>query len=529
MYANLLSSNPDINMLLKWGKVLRKKVEKDSSGIYVELALHYIDLASSAPELSSMIACWLLSALSWYHTMENNCTNDINYVYACKEMLSDCLNIAYYFSRCASPSLQLYTYRFILTLLMKSTEFFSLKYKIKNIYSLSDVSLAGECIRNILSIISLLPFLAYPICPIYDHVYIIMLTVQFTQYLITCHYEKYLVENQQIAKNCLNLILNKNGSATANKLPSFTRNENPALLTVDELLYYMLEGNAFSWLDLLLSLPEHTHVEDQNETDPEYVVLDNDNSAAMQPSAKPPTAVSGGIGSFFKRIFRFLWQNNESSWDRARKHVMNHLLHTKQIHYEQITASLYWPMIPRTKDGWYLSTKHKLILKQIEADSEINTYATVKGIKINISTVNPLPPHNLRSIHDGLLKRLPDHLREILKPLHEYKIRNNDDDEHIITFYFNDVRTIVKKYLLTRNARGELIDAEESADESDTSPEAKFARKFTKHYDEIGLYFPELLRLKELLKLATAYRLLIGIIKNKTESMTKSDFGKHIK
>ncbi|CAF0961024.1 unnamed protein product, partial [Didymodactylos carnosus] len=375
------------------------------------------------------------------------------------------------------------------------------------------------------------------------------------------------------------------------ELPSFTRNETPALLTVDELWYYMLENYTFGWLDLPLSPPEHTTVEEQKQIDPEYVVLDNDNSTVMQPSTKPPTAASGGIGSFFRRIFGFR-STSHSSWNRARKYVMNYLLHTKQIRYEQITANLNWPMIPRTKDGWYLSAKHKLKMKQNEADSTINTYATVIGIQINISPgncdylfesksnncptdlisdndfgeimrmgldegivfsldelndqfslpsmnhypyqrmrfksdkligsdllltmfhadyllklfvtgieVNPLPPYNLRSMHDGLLKRLPDHLREILKPLHEYNIRNvqmnqahrfwidsspieckliekNDDDEHIITFYFNDVRMIVEKHLLTRNACGDLIDAEESADESDTSPEAKFARDF---------------------------------------------------
>jgi len=60
-----------------------------------------------------------------------------------------------------------------------------------------------------------------------------------------------------------------------------------------------------------------------------------------------------------------------------------------------------------------------------------------------------------------------------------------------------------------KNENGELVDAPDD-DENDDSAEAEFARQFTAHYDEIGLYFPEFSRLRELVKLA-AMNLLLAV------------------
>eukprot|EP00350_Pseudokeronopsis_sp_OXSARD2_P002890 CAMPEP_0170551194 /NCGR_PEP_ID=MMETSP0211-20121228/9218_1 /TAXON_ID=311385 /ORGANISM="Pseudokeronopsis sp., Strain OXSARD2" /LENGTH=85 /DNA_ID=CAMNT_0010858213 /DNA_START=2511 /DNA_END=2768 /DNA_ORIENTATION=+ len=70
----------------------------------------------------------------------------------------------------------------------------------------------------------------------------------------------------------------------------------------------------------------------------------------------------------------------------------------------------------------------------------------------------------------------------------------------------------VKKHLLKKDHTGKLVDAETDSD--DNSPEAEFCRVFTKNYDVIGQKFPELLRLKEMLKLSAVYVQLDAILKN---------------
>jgi hypothetical protein len=70
-----------------------------------------------------------------------------------------------------------------------------------------------------------------------------------------------------------------------------------------------------------------------------------------------------------------------------------------------------------------------------------------------------------------------------------------------------DIRLRVRKHLLIRDFDGKLIDDEEAneSEEEKRSAESQFAKAFTDHYNEIGSYFPELLRLKELFKLSALY------------------------
>lgn len=139
-------------------------------------------------------------------------------------------------------------------------------------------------------------------------------------------------------------------------------------------------------------------------------------------------------------------------------------------------------------------------------------------------------PFDMRSTQCGLLERLPAHLRKLVEPLHgdqpinesahrfwiessdvPYKVTTSGNGDEEINLYFGDVKMKVKKHLLVKDNKGNLIDAPE--DENDESAEGIFAKQFTKHYDEIGSYFPEFLRLKELTKLATAQNIISLIIK----------------
>ncbi|CAF3427756.1 unnamed protein product, partial [Rotaria sp. Silwood2] len=126
----------------------------------------------------------------------------------------------------------------------------------------------------------------------------------------------------------------------------------------------------------------------------------------------------------------------------------------------------------------------------------------------------------IQPINKGVFQRLPKYLQEKLKPINEYErniafgqahrfwIEPDKLNYEIVQretstlFLVGDVRLRVRKHLLRRNHEGQLVDDENEDEYEKSSPESMFAKAFTDHYDEIGNYFPELLRLKELLKLS---------------------------
>lgn len=92
---------------------------------------------------------------------------------------------------------------------------------------------------------------------------------------------------------------------------------------------------------------------------------------------------------------------------------------------------------------------------------------------------------------------------------------------------FSDVAMQMRTHRMKLNEQGKLVDEVDEEDSNDDgedlddellrrnsvdemriSPEQLFADKFTEHYDEIGEYFPVLLRLKELLKMSAITTIL---------------------
>ncbi|UJR17644.1 hypothetical protein I4U23_004540 [Adineta vaga] len=162
------------------------------------------------------------------------------------------------------------------------------------------------------------------------------------------------------------------------------------------------------------------------------------------------------------------------------------------------------------------------LLKMFSSETEIST-------KI---------PFNTRPITDGFFQRLPEHLRAKLRPLNENRsIRNNQgfighrfwiqpddttfetrsarDSTNQFLMRVGNIKLRVRKRRLVPNERGILVDDDDENLDDQQSPESQFAKAFTENYDEIGTYFPEFLRLKELIKLGvilefirTAYNIL---------------------
>ncbi|CAF3088867.1 unnamed protein product, partial [Rotaria sp. Silwood2] len=146
-----------------------------------------------------------------------------------------------------------------------------------------------------------------------------------------------------------------------------------------------------------------------------------------------------------------------------------------------------------------------------------------------------LQPFEMRSSEINIMQRLPSYIHDELKAIavkktglitdsiHRFWIqpasvleyeqtyyRNffGRKNENITQFYLNDdFKMCVKQHRMKFDEKGNLIDDENNNVNDDTA-EAAFARVFTKYYDEIGEYFPELLRLKELFKLSFLSRII---------------------
>lgn len=164
-------------------------------------------------------------------------------------------------------------------------------------------------------------------------------------------------------------------------------------------------------------------------------------------------------------------------------------------------------------------------------------------------------PFSTRDTSEGFMAHIPEPIKKDLTPVHMNKhgIAQNlentahrfwieageigieeevKDDE--ITILFKDPKMYVKKNVLEKNDDGIYIDEIvnpnalatlddlEKLKQRDNSPEAAFARNFTKHYDEISLHLPVFARLRELCKLQAVLKILKGLKGSYEKKITES-------
>eukprot|EP01084_Bolivina_argentea_P275297 469469_1 len=103
----------------------------------------------------------------------------------------------------------------------------------------------------------------------------------------------------------------------------------------------------------------------------------------------------------------------------------------------------------------------------------------------------------------------------------QYSMDHNKGTDKIV-YKFGNIDMKIKKHLLEMNENGELVDAK--IDDNDMSAEGLFAKAFTQNYDEFANYFPIFNRLKELLKICGAYRILQGKYDILSEIKQKVDY-----
>lgn len=148
------------------------------------------------------------------------------------------------------------------------------------------------------------------------------------------------------------------------------------------------------------------------------------------------------------------------------------------------------------------------------------------------SEVSANPPFDQRPCKDGLLSKLPPHLRQALKSISEYGNAKSslyrfwieakeieyevESSGSVVTVKCGSPKMIIKKHRMYFNPDGKMHDTE--SDDDPDSAESKFAAAMTAHYDEIAEYFPAYARLKEFCKL----QLLTTYIKNNVAKFTPS-------
>ena len=144
------------------------------------------------------------------------------------------------------------------------------------------------------------------------------------------------------------------------------------------------------------------------------------------------------------------------------------------------------------------------------------------------------PPFDLKSVHEGVFKVLPDSLKNVLKsPYHRgyshmSEMRTWIEAEEILfdeeisaeqnTYYFQRVKLVVRRRPLVRGLNGHCYDAIHS----NSIPDAEFAAELTDNYDEISKHLPMFDRLREIVKLQFMMQKTFDCLKSlKTTSPTK--------
>ena len=200
-----------------------------------------------------------------------------------------------------------------------------------------------------------------------------------------------------------------------------------------------------------------------------------------------------------------------------------------------------------------LSKSPNYLLTLLHADYLLKMIST--GVEINA-----FEPFQMRPSTENLMQRLPAHIRDelqaiavkksglVMDSIHRFWIQPQSNIEYeqtvykglfgrkydnIVQFYLNDnLKMCVKQHRMKYDEQGNLID-DNDENEDDQSAEAQFARTFTKYYDEIGEYFPELLRLKELAKLGCIARIIHGRYESQCELASRiendTDLDTHLK
>ncbi|CAF3849068.1 unnamed protein product [Rotaria sp. Silwood1] len=507
--GNGLKSTPQLNMIRKYERAIIKQMKND----HMKAALYYIDLSMAVKDLTCIISNFLLAGLHFYELMKQ--TSEPSKIYAYRNIIIELTIEAFYLSRRYLPlHMQIYMFKIAFSLVIKSTQLLQVQMKSKQQSSNDQSSthllitkqhkiILTELLKDIILLTRMSPLSQVPLSRSYDLLYIEVVGQELlSMFLINSAnsesgtlYKSYLYQYYVFEGVWHQWIRNETfDSARFNCMQSLLSRESWTMIDVQNLLNWSrLRRTIDGWL------PSETYP----------LNLDR------QTQFKKVNGISFNINT---GEIKFLFQVVQS-----KDYGLFDVDDIQEVLKKGITSSLFTLDQPNIEFQSHPFQEMRYAPKSLSNTNFLSTLLHADYLLKMISTgveICSEPPFQMRDASDGFMKRLPEWLQEQLKPIDQRKdcvIMNSvhrfwieageityehefDENNNIITYYLGDVPMCVKKQLMQYDEQGNLIDDLSKTDE-DHSPEGEFAQAFTCYYDEIGSYFPELLRLKELLKL----------------------------
>ncbi|CAF1237632.1 unnamed protein product, partial [Didymodactylos carnosus] len=515
---NLLIISPNLRVVRKYERAILKRLNTNP----LQAALSYIDLCQAVHDPTCIISNWTLACLHLYNLLSE--TSSIigkeAEIYAYRNMISELVLQSFQLSRIyLPPHMQIYIFRLLLPILLQTTEIFRSSVvhrqsqslfrltKKEMVLSEQDSSVIQQLLHFTIHLTKVAPLIQLPNCLSFDLLYRELVgrrfLVRFLEAMIeqdieqSYLYEYYLFEGVW------------QGWARDHDFNERRRACMRALLDTKDWDIYDVQS--------LLDIPLIPRTDDG--------WLYRDCRSLVFSGAQRFTRVdgiafnkrSGQVQFHFQPVSKPRYGHDDALFDSVDVKEVFELGVTSAIftlnqpdnefHAHPFQEMLYAPN--SLLDTQYLATL-------LHTDYLLKMFTT--GTEVCAK-----PPFAMRPIDETFFQRLPKDLQDKLKLLHKcdrhfafgrahrFWIEANEmvyeeqETDSSTIFRVADVRLRVRKHLLVRNTEGKLVDDEIESEEEQHSAESLFAKAFTEHYNEIGRYFPELLRLKELLKLSALY------------------------
>lgn len=476
------------------------------------MALSYIDMCDGTHDPTLIVSNLLLAAIHFYNELLKQRQHP-ELVYAYRQSIEKLCSHAYHLTiGYLSPPVQQYAYRLMVTLLCRAISVFREVTRLSDnnrliqdkIISRRCVGLLSRLLSRTIHLTNVSPLMNIPVSLTYDIIYLEIIN------------EKFLVEYLDIMSQ---------------------KEAESALYH-----YYILEGIWRGWMDdrnfmdarrismeKLLATRKWNMVDVQTILQVSVIPRSTD---GWQYSERLPLNLKKGPLCFQRahgiavdmktaRI-NFLFQPaakpNDGLFDANDViEILQGGLTSAFFSLDPIKDNLLYHPFQQMRYKPYALVNTRYLATMFHVDYLLKMFTI--GVETNAHI-----PFVTRSINDGFIKRLPEHLREKLclwdknydgpghlkNISHRFWIQPDDvnfvmepdkHDSNKFLMRVGEVRLRVKKRRLVYNIKGELVDDEDEDLDDQQSPESKFVKAFNENYDEIGQYFPELLRLKELLKL----------------------------
>ncbi|XWV26959.1 hypothetical protein QJ857_gp0090 [Tupanvirus soda lake] len=540
-FQELLKGSKMLTMIKKFERAINNRIEN-----HEEAALLYMDLCMVVGDGAGLAGCFMMSALHFMEALHETTNWSKAYAYR-NAVFHMCVNAYEISHRHLTPTMQIHIDKQIVSLIINSNKILSTMQEMSKesnnnaITHCSSVKRRGlndigkpisrlligtgetfiltTIMQNMVNLARVSPIIELPVVLSCDTIYIDLAARNYT--------EHYLND------------LAKNGSSLC---PNYLAD------------YYLLEGSWKHWFT--------------NETD--------DFNAYRQKSMESLLASNGWNMSDVQFLMGWpLFPKDKNGWINPKKNSLNFTTKSfKRIHGIQLnkTTGAFSYLLEDAKEGQGLFTfddintvlvlgiqsalftldqpdtsmqshpfqEMKYYPKQLAGTDYLATLLhtdyLLKMLSMGIDVSSNMP-FEFRDINEGFINKLPEYLREAIKPIHQREnctshgtahrfwieagelVYDTDENDTMVTWKFADIKMKVKKHLLKYDEFGKLIDDENDV-EDDNSAEAEFAKNFTKYYEHIGVFFPELLRLKELLKLGGVLTILRSMYHNTKESMS---------